>query len=208
MILKNKKIKGVYFLHQSRSIHEIKPYDYIKIGYSKNYIKNRKTRLESMNPNELTVIGNIPILHISLEGVIQNHFNKYNIKNEWFYYTEELKKFIKKINTLKENIDNLKLFLESYLNIDFNNLKKIHNIKDRITYDELKTNLSFNLKRLRKNLGISQEKLAISCKVDRRGYQRMENKEEIPDIRVSTLYQFMKFYNVNFEELISFPKRL
>jgi hypothetical protein len=110
----------IYFILNSESNH-------IKIGYSVNPLKRIKA-LQTGNSSNLEIITVIEG-DIKFERILHFNFKKYNIKNEWFIYSEEIKEFLNFINYLYL-VDNKpkKLYLISYFeisNYDINSLFEI-----------------------------------------------------------------------------------
>ncbi|MBW2003075.1 MAG: GIY-YIG nuclease family protein [Deltaproteobacteria bacterium] len=65
----------------------------IKIGYSKNNIKDRMGELQVGSPELLTLIG-VMEGNINKEKELHRKFKKYLIRGEWFRPSAEIKNFI------------------------------------------------------------------------------------------------------------------
>ena len=60
---------------------------------------------------------------------------------------------------------------------------------------------SNNLRKLRIDKNKTQIEISFEMNISRRLYQKIESKNP-PDIRYSTLYKILKYYNISLEELI------
>ena len=87
----------IYFIQNG---HKKAP---IKIGHTKNNIRNRMDLLQTGNPVKLKLLAVVDIDHRGVEGQIHKKFKEQRIIGEWFKCCPELLEFIKAFSKKAKN---------------------------------------------------------------------------------------------------------
>lgn len=82
--------------------------DSVKIGYTKNNVRNRLKALNTGNSSKLILLGYING-DKEVESYLHNKFSKYkkHYNLEWFYFNDEIREYINSVNLLDYYVERI-----------------------------------------------------------------------------------------------------